>query len=1051
MKVLGLDCGIASIGWAVLEVAEDKPEGSIIACGTYCFEQPIVGGTGGNRFTSTKSARSRRIGHMKFLRRKKQKLRDIRSKLVEHGLLSDAKKDALARAMNRISPKDRKPQITPYDLRADALDRVLSDDEFAVVIGHIALHPGPRSSLKQQSKNEEDERGKIKSAVSANSKYAQKGYRTIGEMLARDQEFQAQKHNREGAWRHTLGRNDLLYELRSIFSAQRRIGNRRASDTLLNSVIDVIERKKEPTDEYYDVGPCRFEKDEPRASSRSYSFERFRFAENLGKLSLIREEGAKPSPDEMRLATESFGTQMRTTFSDLRKLWNLPKQVAFADLKKKDESERDFATGKGESCHGTFALREALGDDWDVLQSHHETLDEIARILTFATREDVAIRDIRALGLKAHQADKIIEALKEGRFDGFVKAAHISAKAARNLFPEMERGVFYSDACTKFNYNHTAPSVNPTENRNPVVRHAVRQYLETIGLVIDKYGVPDEIRLEMARDVAWGAEKRLEETERNLNNRKANKQLHGECATLIGTEPTSFQVLKYRLAKEQGFKSLYSGKDLCDSMRDGFEGLDVDHVLPRSQFHIVGDRHNLVVCLSGENAEKRDDTPYEWSQRNSNFDWNTFTARVATSKELSKRKRRLLLMKSTDEIRDAFKKRNLVDTQYAVRLLIAELDIYFKQSLPNDIEPPPVVGRPGRLVSWLRKGWGIDRFKYEYEKVRNADDRHHALDAIIVAAIDKRTLDVATWLAQQNENSGRPRDRFRIDPPWATLESDVAQALEEIPIVARERKTRFSGLLHKETIYGLTEVDGQLRKRERKRVDKDLTLKDLERFQDSSDKGHIKAILEQWVKDGHPKDRQPTWKYGIKEDGTERRMPIRKITLLTNEGLAFSPPRLLNQSTEEKRPVATYDRAKQMIRVDIFRAEGSKPKSKYLYVPVYPHQMNDAGPPQRAFSGRTDMMNWPELSNIDAFHCSLVLLDLIEVESDAGVERVYFRGLDVDSGRLQAAPLFSLDIALRRRYSPSKILSLKKLTVDRIGRITESQPEQRTWRGKACT
>jgi CRISPR-associated endonuclease Csn1 len=1060
MKVLGLDCGIASVGWAVLDITENNPPQPrsyrIVNCGVYCFNQPIVGGTGKDRFTSIKSSRSRRIGHMHFLRRKRQKLRDIRVQLARVGLLPDSKKSALAEAMTRVSPRGQKPQITPYDLRAKALDHLLSSDEFAVVIGHFAAHPGPRRSSKQRTQNENDEdRGKINSAVNVNAQYAQRGYRTVGEMLARDDQFRNRKHNRQGhnPWEHTVGRTDLLDELRKIFSAQKRLGNTKASNDLRDAVVSIIECKKEPDYDYYPAGPCRFVKNESRASSRSHSFERFRFAENLVKLNLAREGAQKPSAEEIKQAMDTFGTKARTTYADLRELWQLPANVFFVGIKKKltkKNEEDDFATGKGDSCHGVCTLREVAGKHWPTIENRIHTLDEIARIVTFATREDVVERDIGILDLDKDLRLKIVAALRDGRFDGFVEAAGFSAVAARRLSDPLARGLSYSDACKEVGYDHTAPPVNPVENRNPVVRHAVRQYLETIKAVIDAHGMPDEIRLEMARDVAWGAEKKLEESERNDANRRANQNLRKECKDLIQAEPTSFQVLKYRLAKEQGFKCIYSGADLCESMRKGFEGVDIDHVLPRSEFHIVGNRNNLVACLSGANANKRDQTPFEWSQNDPKFDWKTFTARVVLSKELPKPKRRFLLLKSTEEIKKAFRDRNLVDTQYAVRLLIAELHAHFERVLPPGSKTPPVVGRPGRLVSWLRQGWQLDHIKYEYEMRRNSDGRHHALDAIIAAVIDKRTLDNATRQAKLNERSGRPRDRIRIDPPWSELETDVSLALERIPIVARERKTNFSGLLHKETIYGLSKVNGVLKKRERVAVDQNLTLDHLERFRDSSEKGHIKALLLQWVEDGHPKDRKPTWKYGVNPDGTERRMEIRRITLLTNEGPQLVPARL-KERTEPKRSPASYDRAKQMIRVDVFKAGGENPRSPFLYVPVYPHQMNDDAPPSRYYSGNGGPLDWPILGSNDQFLFSLVLLDLIEVVDTNGVtHRLYFRGLDIDSGRLECAPIFSLDKDLRQRFSPTKIRELRKLVVDRLGRISEAPNESRTWRGKVC-
>lgn len=1036
-KVLGLDCGIASVGWAVLEY-DDKGTCQIVACGSYCFNQPIVGGTGKDRLTSLQSAKRQRVGRTHFLHRRKIKMNDLRRELQKHGLLDDAKSDALARAMSRVSPARLAPQITPFDLRAKGLNDLLTRDEFAVVIGNLVAHPGPRPSEKSRSDTNEAEKGVIKGAVQANSQYRQMGYLTAGEMLARDPKFRSVKRNKHTDWHQSIGRNDVIFEIEELF--RRQVGQRNpyAKTELLDRILEILERRKLPDYDYYPVGGCRFIDGEKRAATRSFSYEKFRYAQSLSHLRIVREGPEQPSVEEIRTAMGEFGKQPKTIFKDLRKLWGLKKSDAFAGVN--DEKDRDFATAKGESAHGSHTLMNVLADEWPLFAANPELLDQIAYEVSFATKDQIVEIGLQNLGLRETTLHRLMTGYRDGKFDKFTKAGDVSAEAARRLVPHLLDGKSYSDACKAESFDPTAKPINIQENHNPVTKHAVKEYIATIDEIIAKFGVPDEIRIEMAKDVAWSEAKKIEYTEALSKALRTNKNIYEECKEKIGGEPKGTQIDKYRFAKEQGFKCIYSGDDLCESMRNGFEGTEIDHILPESDYFQGGDKSNLVVCLTGRNANKSDSTPFEWSLRDPNFDWDTFIGRLKTMKELPKRKKHFLQLKVTDEIKNGFKKRNLVDTQYAIKLLIAELVNHFEKSRPSS-KPPRIVGRPGRLVKWLRKGWQLNHFKYDLKDKRSDDDRHHAVDAIVVAAIDDRAIQIASYCAKANETSGRPRHYFTIDPPWPTMRADTERMIDAIPIVARAPKKAFGGKLHMDTLYGLTRIDGQLRKRKRVAVDKNLTLEHLKDFQDNSDKGHIKNLLEQWVRDNHPlKDAAgnplPSWKYGLNADGTERRMRIKKITLMTTEAEEVSPSRLRSPANKNGEPFATYDRAVPMIRVDVFRADQLKAKARFIYEPVYAHQMNDDFAPAHELSSQ--------------FIFSLNLFDLVEVDTMLGAQRLYFLGLDVNSDRLEFRPLFSVDKSLRQRFSPTKVLNLKKLVVSRIGKIEEVKLEPRTWRGKVC-
>jgi len=231
-RILGIDLGIASCGWGVIEV-RDKA-GSIFvkdgkaAVGVRCFDAPLVYKTGEPIAAQRRWAR----GQRRVIRRRRQRMNAIRDLLHRNGILPDAKDDALALALRRISRPGHKPQVTPWALRAVAHDRVLTDDEFAVVLGHIARHRGFRSNSKREAtSNAAGAPSKMKKAMEETREGLAK-YRSFGEMLASDPKFSDRKRNRDNDYSHTAKRSDLEDEVRKIFQAQRCFGNAHATEEL---------------------------------------------------------------------------------------------------------------------------------------------------------------------------------------------------------------------------------------------------------------------------------------------------------------------------------------------------------------------------------------------------------------------------------------------------------------------------------------------------------------------------------------------------------------------------------------------------------------------------------------------------------------------------------------------------------------------------------------------------------------------------------------------------------------------------------------------------
>ncbi|MBS0644536.1 MAG: type II CRISPR RNA-guided endonuclease Cas9, partial [Proteobacteria bacterium] len=181
MKILGIDGGIASIGWALMDIDSDAATLEIISAGVRTFDAPETS----KERTPSNAVRRQFRGQRRVIRRRRQRMAEIRRLFWDTGLLPSATRDALAVG-----------GLEPWTLRAAAFDRVLDGRELAVALAHIARHRGFRSNAKRDAgANAADETSKMKKAIAATQERLQ-GYRTIGLMFASDPAFQDRKRNR---------------------------------------------------------------------------------------------------------------------------------------------------------------------------------------------------------------------------------------------------------------------------------------------------------------------------------------------------------------------------------------------------------------------------------------------------------------------------------------------------------------------------------------------------------------------------------------------------------------------------------------------------------------------------------------------------------------------------------------------------------------------------------------------------------------------------------------------------------------------------------------
>ena len=244
---IGLDLGIASVGWAaILTDSRGEPQ-HIIDLGVRVFDKAEVPKTGASLAATRRMARSTR----RVIRRRRHRLDRIKFLLQSEGLIQ---LDAFMSRYNMPGLPD------VYKLRYEALDRILTPDEFAQVLIHLAKHRGFKSNRKSETKSKEN--GKVLAALNKNKEvFEEKNYRTIGEMIYCDKRFYTEDpsanegviftpRNKAGNYQHMILRSMIEDEVHFIFERQRQFGSTYASQEFEEKYTDILTAQRS-----FDLGP----------------------------------------------------------------------------------------------------------------------------------------------------------------------------------------------------------------------------------------------------------------------------------------------------------------------------------------------------------------------------------------------------------------------------------------------------------------------------------------------------------------------------------------------------------------------------------------------------------------------------------------------------------------------------------------------------------------------------------------------------------------------------------------------------------------------------
>ncbi len=761
--VFGLDIGIASVGWAVLG------ENRIIDLGVRCFDKAETANKGESLNLARRNARLMR----RRLRRRAWRLTKLARLLKREGLVAD---------VNILKRQPAKGFQIPnlWQLRKEALDRKLAAEEWARVIYHIVKHRGFHwvSRAEAKAADGDSDGGKVKKGLASTKKLMQeRNYRSAAEMVVC--EFPDAQRNKQGDYSKALSRELLADELKTLFQCQRKLSNPHASETLEAVILGNGDKKsgllwmQKPALSGIDLlkmlGHCTFEKTEYRAAKASFTAERHVWLTRLNNLRIVVDGKMRPLTEaERQIALLLPYETGELKYGKLRKALTkagLSEEFRFAGLsypserQLKEEKAKDPEEEKLTKLPAWQELRKTLKDaglesEWQqisvaALGGKPQLLDQIATVLS-VYKEDAEVKtELRRLDLP--NKDNLVDALLDVRFDKF---SNLSLKVLYAILPHMEAGLRYDEACAKAGYHHSQlHMVGEGEHtylppfyswrdkygrmnfdkevdmpRNPVVLRALNQARKVVNALVRKYGSPYEVHVEMARDLSRNFDERRDIKKEQDAFRERNERDKAKFASdfnIVGAiKGRDFE--KYQLYREQQCKCAYSLEplDINRLFEQGYA--EVDHALPYSR-SFDNSKNNRVLVLARENRNKGNMTPYEYLGGVENSSrWQNFVVFVNTTKTYRQAKRNRLLKKDFgDKEAKDFRESNLIDTRYICRFFKNYVERYLK--LHDESTAKRCVVLTGQMTSFLRARWGL-------VKDRSDSDRHHALDAAVVAA-----------------------------------------------------------------------------------------------------------------------------------------------------------------------------------------------------------------------------------------------------------------------------------------------------------------------------
>lgn len=736
-------------------------------------------------------------------------------------------------------------------------------------------------------------------AISDRSKELYFNQETVGQF----QYKQLQENAHAKLKNQVFYRQDYLDEFEKIWETQAKF-HPELNEKLKSEVRDItIFYQRKLKSQKHLVSFCEFEKGHKAIPKSSPLFQEFRIWQNLNNV-VVKNETTKEifelSEELKQLIAEEL--QLKESMTDIQMLTfcELKKGTHIVNFKKIEGNRTNTSIYKAfekilevEGYEMDFSKMKSL-EIKETVAPIFETLNINTTILDFDPTvqgndfDKQPYYQLWHLLYSAEDDDKLKETLKNkfGFKDNHLPFllninlqadyGSLSAKAIKKVLPHLMDGHIYDKACLMAGYNHSSSLTTEQNNerilketlellkknslRNPVVEKILNQMINVINAIMKDpaMGKPDEIRVELARELKNNNEQRKEMTN-NINKSTAE---HDKIRQLLSSADygikrvTRNDIIRFKLWEECGRISIYTGNPIKGSDLFSKE-YDIEHIIPKSRL-FDDSFSNKTLCERQLNIDKSNKTAYSFlKEKFSENDFAEYENRVKdlfkTGKIKSYTKYKKLLM-ADNEIPEDFIARQLRETQYIAKKA-KEILLEVSRNVTATI---------GSVTDKLREDWElVDVMKElnweKYDKLgltieekgkngerlykikdwtKRNDHRHHAMDAITVAFTKPAYIQYLNNLnaKTQGENKAKSilgienkhlyrdkNNKLRFKSPMENFREEAKKQLESILISYKAKNkvvtknkniTKTSGgtnqkiqltprgQLHKETVYG---------------------------------------------------------------------------------------------------------------------------------------------------------------------------------------------------------------------------------------------------------
>lgn len=493
-KILGIDTGTNSLGWAIVEKKAD--EYHLLDKGVNIFQEGVKIEKG---IESSKAAdrTAHKASRVRNYRIKLRKIRLLRILSDAHLCPPLSKVELSAWRLKKEYPKndlfmqwqgtDDESEKTPYAYRHKCLHECLDFNSMTdrYILGRAFYHMIQRRGFLNNRKDQSgDDTGKVKESISnLTQEMHDDGYEYLGDY------FYSLYNKGEKIRNHYTARNEhYLAEFKAICEKQKLDKN--LGPEIVRQIEKAIFDQRPLKSQKGQVGKCVFEKNKTKCPSSHPMYEEFRmlsFINNI-KIQTPNDSALRPlSTEERELIMPLFfrKSKKQFDFEDIAKKLAPKKHYGF--YKKSSDAEMPYLFNypmdtSVSGCPVTAALKDIFGENWiDALcetytlaegKSRLNVVNDIWHVLFFYT-DDAKLAEFakNRLQLDDEEAKKFCEISLPSDY------ASLSLKAICKILPYLRRGLIYSHAVFLGNLCEVMPQYewNIGEMRNAAIDNIIHE------------------------------------------------------------------------------------------------------------------------------------------------------------------------------------------------------------------------------------------------------------------------------------------------------------------------------------------------------------------------------------------------------------------------------------------------------------------------------------------------------------------------------------------------------------------------------------------------